>query len=246
MEEKWTFYAAFEDRFRGSFQEIKERVADYLPYVTRQSGDITSLPALDLGSGRGEWLTLLGEIGVSALGVDQNPVAVERAQALGLNVEVGDIFDSLSAAREASHRVVTAFHVVEHLPWELQVKLFMESRRVLAPQGMLIVEWPNIENLMVASQHFWTDPTHSRPLTIPLAAFMAEYAGFENVEVRRFRKPVFDSPPIPKKKKGLKHSLSKLLTSLVDTDRPVTPPEFRAVSQCMTAGYDVALICTRH
>lgn len=244
MDEKWRFYAAFEDRYRGSFEEIKGRVSAYLPYVRRQPTDLAPLRALDLGSGRGEWLSVLKDHGVRAMGVDQNPVAAARARDQGLEVQVGDLFKTLAEAATKSCRVVTAFHVIEHLSWEQQLSLFIESHRVLATGGILIVEWPNIENLLVSSQHFWMDPTHVRPLPLALAAFMAEYAGFSKIEANRFRAPLKpalqDSPP------GCDSffSLNRFFGS-GRVDDEGRSWELAELVKMMSTGFDIALICER-
>jgi len=55
-------YAALEDEFRGSRKEIKERLNDYLPKLIEAGIGSESMPILDVGCGRGEWLELLRNI----------------------------------------------------------------------------------------------------------------------------------------------------------------------------------------
>ena len=64
------FYLAFENQFRGSRADIKERVRIYLPYLTAAGVGTADKPILDLGCGRGEWLELLRENGHVARGAD--------------------------------------------------------------------------------------------------------------------------------------------------------------------------------
>src|SRR4029450_8973125 len=61
-------YFHFEENFRGSREEIKEKFRGYVPYFQR--GD--SGPVVDLGCGRGEFLELLKENSIPAIGVDSN------------------------------------------------------------------------------------------------------------------------------------------------------------------------------
>jgi hypothetical protein len=55
-------YPAFEDRFRGSEAEVRERLAVYVPEVRDCVRSGTEGPrALDVGPGRGEWLAMLAD-----------------------------------------------------------------------------------------------------------------------------------------------------------------------------------------
>jgi len=72
------FYRAFEDRFRGTREEIKRRVSIYLPFVKPIAIRHPGMPALDLGCGRGEWLEVLQEAQIESEGVDQNAGMLEN------------------------------------------------------------------------------------------------------------------------------------------------------------------------
>ena len=56
-----SFYKAFEDRFRGSKQEVRKRLEVYLPFLEALRPFHRKFMALDLGCGRGEWLQFLKE-----------------------------------------------------------------------------------------------------------------------------------------------------------------------------------------
>ena len=75
------------------------------------------------------------------------------------------------------------FHVVEHLPTETMVRMLLEARRVLIPGGLLILETPNPDNVLVASNSFHLDPTHRRPIPAPLLRVIVEFAKFHVVEM---------------------------------------------------------------
>jgi O-antigen chain-terminating methyltransferase len=62
-----------------------------------------------------------------------------------------------------------------------------QALRVLKPGGLLIMETPNPENLVVATRNFYLDPTHQRPIPSPLLAFVAEHAGFARVKTLRLQ-----------------------------------------------------------
>ncbi len=175
-----SFYTAFEDRYRGSGALIRERLAVYEP-LARCSGG----PVLDLGCGRGEWLQLLRDWGLEARGVDLEPAMVNLCRQQGLAVETLDAMAALQASPDASLGMVTALHLVEHLPFELLTELVRECRRVLRPDGFLLMETPNAENLLVGANDFYTDPTHLRPIPSNLLRFLPECHGFHRSEVVR-------------------------------------------------------------
>jgi O-antigen chain-terminating methyltransferase len=87
----------------------------------------------------------------------------------------------LDARPDGSCRAVCSLHVVEHLPLDLQVRLVVEARRVLAPDGLLILETPNVQSLAVGASSFWVDPTHERPVHPAFLTFLLEEAGLREV-----------------------------------------------------------------
>ena len=125
------------------------------------------------------------QAGFDARGVDLNPVNGDFCRALGLDVITVDVLRYLSALPDGTLSVVTAFHLVEHMPFSRLLVLTGEIFRVLKPGGLLIYETPNPENLEVATYSFWMDPTHLRPLPPELLEFLVLQGGFADVEVRR-------------------------------------------------------------
>lgn len=175
------FHAAIEGRFRGPSEDIRERLRVYVPYVATLPPEAFPLPAVDLGCGRGEWLELLRDEGMNAIGIDDNPVSIERCATRGLEVLRGDALEYLRLQNDASIAVVSAFHVVEHLAPETMMSLLVEAWRVLAPGGLLLLETPNPENLVVGSSSFYLDPTHRQPIPLPLLRTFVEFASFDVV-----------------------------------------------------------------
>ncbi|MCL4477966.1 MAG: class I SAM-dependent methyltransferase, partial [Deltaproteobacteria bacterium] len=181
-------YVSFEDRFRGTQADIKERQRVYLPYIHEALKNTDNAQVLDVGCGRGEWLELLKEQNIHAKGIDINRIMVAQAKELGLDVEEADVIEYLKRQKENSLSVITGFHIVEHLPFEILVKLIDESLRVLKTKGMVIFETPNPENLMVGAYSFYTDPTHRNPLPPDTLKFVAEARGFTNVKILRLHR----------------------------------------------------------
>jgi len=177
------FYVAFEDRFRGSREEIIGRLIVYLPLIQKAKVGTQSSPILDVGCGRGEWLELLRQAGYTAHGLDMNRVMIEQCRVRGLEVAEGDVISYLQSLPDASLGAVTGFHIIEHLPFSVLIKLLNETLRVLKPGGLAIFETPNPQNMLVGSNNFYMDPTHLNPLPNLLTKFLFENTGFQPVEV---------------------------------------------------------------
>jgi O-antigen chain-terminating methyltransferase len=185
-----SFYLAFENRFRGDAETIRERQSYYLPILENIAPLTAGLPLVDIGCGRGEWLNMLPE-SYARIGIDLNSMNVEACHEQGLKAVQQDALVWLAEQPENSVAAVSAFHVIEHLSFEQFNILLDQCQRVLAPGGTIIFETPNPENIISAATHFHTDPTHIHPLPPAFTEFLVEFKGFENVEIHRLN-------PIPR------------------------------------------------
>ena len=176
-------YVTFEDRYRGTREDIMQRQSFYLPYVREAAEASGGAPFLDIGCGRGEFLELLRANGLTARGLDLNAVMVAECRQRGLEATEGSALDFLRELPSDSLGGVTGFHIIEHVPFGVVIELFDEVLRVLAPGGMVIFETPNPANLLVAAERFYMDPTHRNPLPSEMVSFMAEARGFVRVNV---------------------------------------------------------------
>jgi SAM-dependent methyltransferase len=190
------YYAAFEDAFRGGEEAIKASLAHYLEDIERSQSVTDHTPLLDIGCGRGEWLLLLREHGIAAQGIDTNGFAVSRCRERGLDVQEIDAVSYLRMQGEGSAGAVSAFHLIEHLPFSELYDLLEQAYKVLCPGGLLILETPNPENLVVGSHTFYHDPTHRNPMTPAATAFLVRYFGFTEPEIRRLH-PCPEAAKIP-------------------------------------------------
>lgn len=191
-------YKAFEDRFRGSRELVKERLRIYLPLLAQipKQGDKPGL-AIDLGCGRGEWLEILAEAGLEAVGVDLNEGMAQEAVDNGLRIELQDAIQYLRQQPNNSVAVISAFHMVEHIPTDYLIELLDECHRVLADNGLLILETPNPENISVGTHTFHLDPTHKSPLPPDLLEFLVGQAGFAETAILRLNgAPMIEAGPI--------------------------------------------------
>ncbi|HEX2252653.1 MAG TPA: class I SAM-dependent methyltransferase, partial [Thermoanaerobaculia bacterium] len=213
-------YLELERRYRGTEEEIAERLERYLPYFREVPA---GRPVLDLGCGRGEALALLAAAGVPARGVDSNERMVARCRERGLAAEAGDLFAALAAAEPESLGGVVSFHVVEHLPPAAVDRLVRLAHRALAPGGVLVLETPNALSVAVSARSFWLDPTHRRPVHPRALALVYELAGFERVEhleLRPFaaaeRLPEIDTAALPAEQQALADRVNRLRDRLDD------------------------------
>ena len=176
-------YVSFEDQFRGTREDIKERLRVYLPLLKENGIGMEQMPIVDVGCGRGEWLELLREEGLLAQGVDINRVLIEQCRQQDFKVTESDVLAYLRKLPDRSIGAITGFHIIEHLSLQNLIHLLDETVRVLAPDGVAIFETPNPQNVTVGSCNFYLDPTHQRPLPSATIKFLAEARGLCRVEV---------------------------------------------------------------
>lgn len=189
-------YMALEDRFRGSRAEIQERLRFYLPLLAKHQIGAQRMPILDLGCGRGEWLEVLSEANLDAYGVDTNRIFIAQCSDRGLRVIEEDALQHLRSLPDSRLGAVTGFHIIEHLPLDVLIKLIDETVRVLKPGGLAIFETPNPQNVLVGSHNFYIDPTHRHPIPSLTAQFLLEARGLCDVEILHLH-PYAESHHIP-------------------------------------------------
>jgi SAM-dependent methyltransferase len=210
------FYRAFEDKHRGSREIIKKRQKIYLPLVRPLTKIYSQPAALDLGCGRGEWLELLTEAGFFASGIDLDDGMLAECRARGMNVRTQDALSALQSLPDSSQAVISGFHFAEHIPFDVLRQIVQEALRALKPAGLLILETPNPENVLVGSSNFYLDPSHNRPIPPLLMEFLPEYYGFYRVKTMRLQEPV--------------HSNERRLISIHDVLGGVSP-DYAVVAQ---------------
>lgn len=174
-------YLDFEERFRGSRDEIRSRQLDAVEFVRGLRPG--NGPLLDIACGRGEWLDILGAEGIEAYGVDSNTAMIADAAAAGLDVRHEDALVHLAKLEESSLQGISAFHFVEHIPLGVLVQMLDDALLALRPDGILLFETPNPTNLMVGSASFYLDPTHVRPIHPEFLRFLVESRGFADVKI---------------------------------------------------------------
>ena len=173
-------YVLLENRYRGSEEEITRRLAIYPPLFNGQEK-----PVVEIGPGRGELLSLLGQAGVKAYGVECDSAMVEAAQARGHQVITGDGIAHLTQCADQSVGGVIAVQVVEHLRMAQLRELLRACARVVVPGGKVIFETVNPQSLTALSSNYFRDPTHVWPLHPDTLSYAMTLAGLRVVEIRK-------------------------------------------------------------
>lgn len=186
-------YVAFEDRFRGSQDEIRQRVGEYLP-IFQGASDV-----LDIGCGRGEFLALLRAHGISARGVDINDAMVGVCREQGLDAEVVDALEYLRAQPDGSLGGLFAAQVIEHLEPRYLTALLDAAFEKLRPGSPIVLETINPGCWFAFFESYLRDPTHVRPVHPETLKYLLIACGFQKVEIR-YRAPYPDNEklqPLP-------------------------------------------------
>jgi SAM-dependent methyltransferase len=171
-------YVGFEDQFRGSAEEIRERLAGYVAIFAGTSD------VLDVGCGRGEFLALLREEGVSARGIDLNDSMVEVCREKGLEAEVADAVGHLRGVPDGSLGGLFAAQVVEHLEPAYLTTLLDLAFEKLRPGATIVLETINPACWFAFFESYIRDITHVRPLHPDTLRFLLVASGFQRVEIR--------------------------------------------------------------
>jgi O-antigen chain-terminating methyltransferase len=180
-----TFYFLLEERYRGSRDEIKQRLTVYRKDFEAARARLgISGPVIDIGCGRGELLEVLREDGFQAVGIDQNDIQLEAARRLGLPVLHHEARGYLATLAADSVLAVTGIHIAEHIPFPALVSLVEEAARVLKKGGLVVFETPNPRNLIGGATTFHFDPTHIKPLPPEVLQILLETCGFTAIETR--------------------------------------------------------------
>ncbi|MET0164716.1 MAG: class I SAM-dependent methyltransferase [Vicinamibacterales bacterium] len=175
-------YVGFEDHFRGSQDDIRGRVAEYLP-IFRGVQNV-----VDLGCGRGEFLALLRENGIDGRGVDINEAMVEVCRSHGFDVTRTDALSYLEAQPDGSIGGLFAAQVVEHLEPQYLNALLDVAFGKLRPGAPIVLETINPACWFAFFESYIRDITHVRPLHPDTLKFLLIASGFQHVDIR-YRSP---------------------------------------------------------
>jgi len=179
-------YVGFEDQFRGSPDEIRRRVQEYLPIFEKANS------VLDVGCGRGEFLELLRERGVTGRGIDINPAMVEVCRGKGLQAQTGDALAFLRELPDGSLGGLFAAQVVEHLEPRYLMRLLDAAFDKLRPGAPIVLETINPACWFAFFESYVRDLTHVRPVHPDTLKYLLIATGFQHVDIS-YRAPYPDA-----------------------------------------------------
>jgi SAM-dependent methyltransferase len=160
-------------RFINVVPEEQKRIQSYyLPFFDG------CRRVVDLGCGDGDFVDLLNENGIEAIGVDYDDECCAAARKRNLHVVCADVFDYLQELDEGTIDGIFSSHLVEHLPYDKVLELLHLSHRALAKGGVIVLSTPNVKAIFSHLEMFYLHFGHVSFYHPDLLRFFLEYAGF--------------------------------------------------------------------
>jgi O-antigen chain-terminating methyltransferase len=171
-------YRGFEDRFRGSTDDIRGKQRALVSLFSGASD------VLDIGCGRGEFLSLLTEHRITGRGVDTNAAMIAAARERGLDAVQADAREHLQSLPDASLGGIVSSQVIEHLEPAYVMSLLPLMLRKLRPNAPLVLETINPACWLAFFSSYLRDYTHVWPVHPETLKYLLEASGFVRVELR--------------------------------------------------------------
>lgn len=168
-------YFDFENHFRGPRENIKSVQQQYVKYFEGREN------VLDLGCGRGEFLELMKENNIDAVGVECYTEFAEYCKMKGLNVAEEDAIEYLQGQEKVGG--IFAGQLIEHLKFNQIVKLCELAYERLEEGAYIILETPNPMSLAIYTHAFYMDPSHNKPIHPLTMEYFMRKVGFKEVEI---------------------------------------------------------------
>ena len=179
---KSDFYYKFENRFRGDEDSILTGLSIYDSLIHQVIREISHPKILDVGCGRGEFLQKWQKYIPNVIGIENDAKMAKISRSKGLEVIEDNAINSLQRLSDKSISVITIFHMVEHIEYDQLFKLLSECSRALQDEGIMIIETPSIDNLIVSTKNFYIDHSHKTHINPDSFSFMMESLGLDKVK----------------------------------------------------------------
>jgi SAM-dependent methyltransferase len=151
---------------------------------------------IDLGCGNGEFVEMLGERGIDAVGVDADPEMVRHMRERGTPVVERDVMAYMADLPALSIDGVFAAHLVEHLPYRAVLQLARDAYRALRPGGVIVLVAPDPRSLYAHLEMFYRHFGHVGFYDPRLLCFFLEQGGFVATEYGSNASPVHPASPL--------------------------------------------------
>ena len=172
------YYLEFENNFRGKRKDIIDRLKYLDPLIDLLIKNTKGHRLLDVGCGRGEWLQKIQVRIPDSSGIELDLDMINLCRNNGLDIIRGDALETLSKLKDNSISIITIFHMIEHMKYPDLFKLIEECYRILTDDGILIMETPSIDSLLISTKQFYIDPTHINHIHPDGLSFFLENTGF--------------------------------------------------------------------
>jgi arylsulfatase A-like enzyme/2-polyprenyl-3-methyl-5-hydroxy-6-metoxy-1,4-benzoquinol methylase len=170
-------YFLFEDRNRGSIEEIKKKQSIYLAYFKNCQN------VLDIGCGRGEFLALLRDNHICGKGIDIDEDMILYCKRNNLNVEKIGAIEFLQSLKNKSLDGIFSSQVIEHLQPNELINLIKLCHDKMQYDASIAIETIN-PSCLSAHITFYRDLSHIRLMHHETLKFILESIGFRNIEVK--------------------------------------------------------------
>jgi SAM-dependent methyltransferase len=170
-------YFIFEEKFRGSRTDIKERQSAFLD-IFKVCNNV-----LDIGCGRGEFLEILREHEIRGKGIDIDEDMVKFCRSKGLDVDRIDAISYLDNLEDKSLDGVFIDQVVEHLEPDYLIRMLNLCYKKLIYGGTILIETVNPLSFF-SFANFYIDMSHKRPIHPETLRFLLNAVGFRDMEIK--------------------------------------------------------------
>lgn len=164
----------------GAFVPVSEFMRVFTSYQAQEYFPSKEAKILDVGSGYGDFLMVLKELGYKNLftaDIENTAEAIFKEN--GIDFTRFDATKDTFPFQDDSFDVVNCSHILEHLPSPFH--LLDEAHRILRAGGVFFIMVPDWKK---HSSEFYDDPTHIHPYTKQSVARALRRADFDSVIVK--------------------------------------------------------------
>jgi O-antigen chain-terminating methyltransferase len=170
----------FAERFGGSIEEVKNKQSIFLEYFKNCHN------VLEIGCGRGAFLSLLKENGINSKGIDMNEEMVLYCRRNDLDAKEAEALFYLQSLEDESLDGIFSGQVVEHLQPRELINLVELCYDKMKYGTYFIAETVNPLCLSVFTASFYKDLSHVKPVHPETFKFLLESVGFREIQFKFF------------------------------------------------------------